>query len=708
VASALTRGAICALLLFLLGSASAQADLLPARLAPAAPFPQILEQAPTVESVAPGIDYGEYALLTAAGPLSVHVIAVDPRRGDVRLANVLANNALESRGETVASMAQRTAAVAGINGDYFDIGNTNRPQNIVVRDGTLLQLPKKRYALAISRDGSARIAEFTFAGQLVIADRTMPLDAIDQLPPPNGNLSLITPEYGKLRPQDNVTLVQLQPIGGTPPLARYRVTGIADNSSVAPPGYYVAIGLNDYGAIGVPDAGAIVTAGGTLDPIDAPSLATAIGGGPLILHGGAWYDDPDGPAGGEYARRIPCSGAAVAPDGRIFLVEVDGRQPEVSVGLKRPEFAALMRALGATEGMAFDGGGSSTMAVRRLGDGAPGMVTSPSDGKERPVGDGLFVYSTAPVGPAVRLVARPGVVRAVAGAAVPLRVAAVDAANHVAVSGTAVSASVVPASLGTFDDGRFVARRAGTGRLALRADRLTGSVPVEVVSAPARVKIVPARPNVAVGGAIVLAARAYDARGYPLALPATLRWTAAGASIAGNGALRAGSRNADVTVRVGTVITAARVTVGSHDVALPFAQNARFVTAPHGGKGSVTAGEACATCVRLTFALGRGERAAYAMAAVALPPDTIGIAFDLEDDGSGGRVRVSVRNEINEDTLLDAARLGVAGWRGVVVRFPVDTQAARLTAIYVLPPRGVQTSAGSIVVRNVRAIVAGR
>jgi hypothetical protein len=299
-------------------------------------------------------------------------------------------------------------------------------------------------------------------------------------------------------------------------------------------------------------------------------------------------------------------------------------------------------------------------------------------------------------------------VRAVAGAAVPLRVAAVDAANHVAVSGTAVSASVVPASLGTFDDGRFVARRAGTGRLALRADRLTGSVPVEVVSAPARVKIVPARPNVAVGGAIVLAARAYDARGYPLALPATLRWTAAGASIAGNGALRAGSRNADVTVRVGTVITAARVTVGSHDVALPFAQNARFVTAPHGGKGSVTAGEACATCVRLTFALGRGERAAYAMAAVALPPDTIGIAFDLEDDGSGGRVRVSVRNEINEDTLLDAARLGVAGWRGVVVRFPVDTQAARLTAIYVLPPRGVQTSAGSIVVRNVRAIVAGR
>ena len=708
MASALARGASCALFLFLFAKAGAHAGLLPARIAPAAPFPQILEQAPTVESVAPGIDYGEYSLLTAAGPLAIHVIAVDPRRGDVRVANVLANNALESRGETVASMAQRTAAVAGVNGDYFDIGNTNRPQNIVVRDGTLLQLPKKRYALAVSRDGTARIAEFTFSGELVIADRTMPLDAIDQLPPPNGNLSLITPEYGKLRPQDNVTLAQLQPIGGTPPLARYRVTGIVDNSAPQPPGYYVAIGINDYGIVGVPDPGAIVTAGGTLDPIGAASLVTAIGGGPLILHGGSWYDDPDGPAGGEYARRIPCTGAAVAPDGRIFLIEVDGRQPEVSVGLKRPEFAALMRALGATEGMAFDGGGSSTMAVRRLGDAAPGMVTSPSDGKERPVGDGLFVYSTAPVGPAVRLVARPGVVRAVAGAAVPLRVAAVDAANHVAASGTAVAASVVPASLGAFDDGRFVARRAGTGRLALRADRLTGSVPLEVVSAPARVKIVPARPNVDPGGTIVLAARAYDARGYPLALPAVLPWSAAGASIAGNGALRAGSRNAGVTVRVGSVIAAARVTVGSHDVALPFAQNARFVTAPHGGGGSVAAGQGCATCVRLTFSLGRGERAAYAMADVALPPDAIGVTFDLQDDGSDGRVRVSVRNEINEDTLLDATRLGAPGWRRVVVRFPVDTQASRLMAIYVLPPRGIQASAGSIVVRNVRAIVAGQ
>ena len=129
---------------------------------------------------------------------------------------------------------------------------------------------------------------------------------------------------------------------------------------------------------------------------------------------------------------MPCSGAAIAPDGRLFLVEVDGRQPELSVGVTRREFSALMRSLGATEGLLFDGGGSSTIVVRRLGDTVADVVNSPSDGKERPVADGLFVYSSAPAGPAVRLVARPSIVRAIGGAQVSMRVAAVDAAYHVA------------------------------------------------------------------------------------------------------------------------------------------------------------------------------------------------------------------------------------------------------------------------------------
>jgi hypothetical protein len=702
------RTLLLGLILALTASAGAAAheDALPERIAPDAPFPRILQEAPTFESVAPGVMYANYQLLTAVGPLSVHVVSVEPHRGDVRLGAVLADDALESRGETIGSMARRTRAVAGINGDFFDIGQTNRPISIVVRAGVLVQPPYKRYALAITHDGTPHIAEFNFSGQIEIDQRTMPLDGIDEMPA-GGGLSLLTPLYGRVRPQDDVTLVKVEPLSDAAPLTRYRVTGVANNLEPQPPGYYVAIGPNDYSFINVPDDNAVVSVTGDLSPLGLDAISAAVGGGALILHDGAWYDDGDAPYRVENARRMPCSGAAIAPNGRLFLVEVDGRQAEISVGVTRPEFAALMRALGATEGLLFDGGGSSTIVARRLGESEADVMNSPSDGRERPVADGLFVYSTAPTGPPVKLVSRPGIVRALMGAEVPLRVAAVDAANHVT-QGGAAHADVVPPALGEYRGGEFVALHPGSGRIVLRDGNLRGSVSVEVEAAPARTRIMPARPNVDPNTTIALTARAYDRDGYALALPPALHWTASSGSIDDRGQYRAAAHDAQVSVRIGEATAGTRVTVGSHDVALAFADHARFTTLPHSGAGSLVKYAGCRSCVSVSFSFGAAERAAYATADLPLPADTIGLAFDLLDDGSDATVRVNVRNAINEDALVKAADLGQPGWRSVVVRFPPDTDAARLISIYVLRPKDIELSQGTIVLRNVRAIVAGQ
>jgi len=694
-------------LFFFAANVVAHAALLPARIDPAPPFPRILVEAPNVESVAPGVAYGDYQLETSAGPLAIHIVAIEPHRSDVRVGSVVAGDALVSRGETIGSMAQRTRAVAGINGDFFDIGNTNRPINMVVRDGALLQLPYKRYVLAITHDGAARIAEFSFTGNVVINDRTMPLDGLDEMPQPGGGISILTPLYGRVPPHDNITLASLEPLQGVPPLARYRVSRVVDNLSPQPPGYYVAIGPGDYGIVGVPQAGDVIAVNGDLSPLGLSSISAAIGGGALILHGGEWYDDLDAPYREENSKRMPCSGAAIAPDGRLFLVEVDGRQADLSVGVTRHEFAALMRSLGATEGLLLDGGGSSTLVVRRLGDSDAGVVNSPSDGRERPVADGIFVYSTAPAGPAVRLVARPSVVRAVDGAMIPLRIAAVDASYHVAARPSDVRSSVEPPRLGYVRDGTFVALSPGSGRLVLRAVGVRGVVPVEVDATPARSKIIPAQPNVDPNATIALRAQAYDRDGYALVLPPLLRWQSSGGSIDSQGVFRAGSHDVTVAVRIGETTATTRVTVGSHDVALPFADHAHFVTARRGGAGSVERDAGCGSCVRISFSFGNGERAAYAASDIPLPNGTIGVMFELQDDGSGARVRVAVRNEINEDVLVDATQLGAPGWRSVAVRFPNGTRAARLMSIYVLPPKGMELSEGSIVLRNVRAIVAG-
>ncbi len=73
-------------------------------------------------------------------------------------------------------------------------------------------------------------------------------------------------------------------------------------------------------------------------------------------------------------------------EGLSWVVVVDGRQPDYSVGMTLPELAALFEALGVEEAINLDGGGSSVMVV----DGA--KVSRPSDAAgERPVVNALGV-----------------------------------------------------------------------------------------------------------------------------------------------------------------------------------------------------------------------------------------------------------------------------------------------------------------------------
>ena len=229
------------------------AALLPAHLDVAAPFPQITSDAPVIEPVAPGVEFGEYDLLTSAGPIVVHAIAVAPHAANIQLNSVLADDALASGGETVSSMAERTGAIAGINADYFDIGRTNRPTNIVVRDGALVRSPRKRYALVVPRAGPPEILEAGLVGTVQLADHSVALDALNA--EPGRGTTLLTPTFGTIAPANDMTLVALAPTNGTPPFATYRVSAVVDNTVAQPPGYYLAIGLDAYAAAGVPNAG---------------------------------------------------------------------------------------------------------------------------------------------------------------------------------------------------------------------------------------------------------------------------------------------------------------------------------------------------------------------------------------------------------------------------------------------------------------------
>jgi hypothetical protein len=90
--------------------------------------------------------------------------------------------------------------------------------------------------------------------------------------------------------------------------------------------------------------------------------------------------------GGELAPRVlgakarhPRSAAGISPDGRyLYLLVIDGRRLG-SVGSTETETALLLRALGASEGINLDGGGSTALALR-YPDGKVRVVNTPIHG----------------------------------------------------------------------------------------------------------------------------------------------------------------------------------------------------------------------------------------------------------------------------------------------------------------------------------------
>lgn len=76
---------------------------------------------------------------------------------------------------------------------------------------------------------------------------------------------------------------------------------------------------------------------------------------------------------------------------RLTLLVVDGRQPELSVGMTLSELSDEMVRLGCASAINLDGGGSSTLIYRNPGSRKLKVLNSPSDTKERSVADVLGV-----------------------------------------------------------------------------------------------------------------------------------------------------------------------------------------------------------------------------------------------------------------------------------------------------------------------------
>ncbi len=676
---------------------------LPASLAPPPPFPAVLSQSHTTEFVAPGVRRATYRLETADGPLVVNVVAVDPREPSVRLGAVVANDRMISAGEPISSMARRTGAVAGINADYFDIGNTNQPLNVVVAGGALLRTPSKRVVFDVRTGGSIRFERFSFNGSVQSSDATVPLTAVNEWPP-QGGASFLTPAYGALKPAPGVTVEELVPADPVHPASAiagvYRVAAVDAVAPTAPSGPLLAFGPAAKAVAPLPAAGDTLTiSASTTPPLD--DVACAVGGGPLLLADGTLAADPNAPAPEETNVHFPVAGAATTTGGELLLAAVDGSAPALSIGVTRPQFAALLLGFGASDAMAFDSGGSATLVARVLGERTASVQNVPSDGEERPVADGLFVYSDAPRGPATQLVVRPAEIVALPHARVPISLALVDAAGH----------ALGDAHLRAGD-----AVRAGavSGVVPLRASGVSAELPVEVVPRVQRLALEASARVAQPGQTVVLRATGFDERGRVVALGDAVRWSARRGTFVAPGVYRAGGRDALIVAGVPGARATYTLRVGTHRQALPLF-DAEHGTLWHGAAAPQGLPEALAlspgAALTLPYDFSGSERAAYAEADIALPGEPLSFALEVEGDGSGVGVRAAFVNRFGERRALTIAKsVDWSGWQARTIVLPPDLNPpVHLIALYAVDSlaNAATHARGSLSFRNASVVVAG-
>ncbi len=126
--------------------------------------------------------------------------------------------------------------------------------------------------------------------------------------------------------------------------------------------------------------------------IDYEELALAFGGGALLVENGVVRETFSHEITGSHPRSA--LGIARNED-EVLLVTVDGRTASFP-GVTQKELAQIMLDLGAYTAINLDGGGSTDMILKQLGQDNLQVVNHLSDGRERNITNGIGIISSAP------------------------------------------------------------------------------------------------------------------------------------------------------------------------------------------------------------------------------------------------------------------------------------------------------------------------
>ncbi|KUJ69030.1 hypothetical protein ACZ90_14385 [Streptomyces albus subsp. albus] len=373
----------------------------------------------TDSTIAPGVSYREFTLPSSHGTAYGHLVTVDLREPGVAL-DLVYPDAVGAR-DTVTRLADARGALAAVNGDFFNISETQHPGvqatgapvGPAVAGGRQLKaavpagqrfgpaLPPgtgTEDVIGVGVDRTARLDRLTLRGRVRTPLGTLPLSGLNQYAVAVDGIGAFTPDWGSA--------------------SRIRATCGTDTQRSAPCStetYEVTVRHGRVAAVaGTPGDGPIARGSVVLvgreagarrlrelrvgDPVRVEQrlvstgatgrapLAFAVGGFPIVR--------ADRPLDGlDTATAAVRTSAGIGDGGhRFYLLVLDGG-PDYRTGLTVDELAEVMVDLGADDAVNLDGGGSSTLAVREPGEIGTTARNHPSGGSERPVPNGIGVFT---------------------------------------------------------------------------------------------------------------------------------------------------------------------------------------------------------------------------------------------------------------------------------------------------------------------------
>ena len=347
--------------------------------------------------VYPGIKYIHISNDTI--PLSTHILEIELTKEAVKIEVGIANDAIGHGGETVSSFAKRhqneTTKIAGaVNGDFFGGNPHSAENNIIVKGDFAKGVSLNRSQFGILNRNDPFIDKINLNGLLITENDTLIINELNHTDKGN-KISIFNKFYGdEVIIRKNYFCILLVNTFKFPPnkLLTFAIDNIYYNRD------YISFEESETAVLidqelfnmypQLDDADSIKVFLGTTPQYD--NVYSLIGRLPRLITNGEipeTYIGFEGLSNEGFMMRHPRTAVGFSKDKtKLFIVLVDGRQENLSIGIGLKQLAEFMLSIGCYEALNLDGGGSSAMFVKDK------IVNSPSDQTgERSVHNFLYV-----------------------------------------------------------------------------------------------------------------------------------------------------------------------------------------------------------------------------------------------------------------------------------------------------------------------------